>query len=90
MEHDEIGTDILTSFILIHLMTRKEMTRSQMIVSICILVVFVGWLIYVSQTTCDPGEDCSVFGILSKLFSGIWSMMKVFTDLFWIAVGRGE
>lgn len=50
---------------------RKEMTRKQMIICVCVLVALVGWLVYVSQSTCDPGEDCSALGILFKLLNGI-------------------
>jgi hypothetical protein len=52
-------------------MIRKEMTRKQMIVSVCIVIALVIWFIHVSQSTCGSGEDCSAYGTFIKLIGGI-------------------
>lgn len=86
--HDYLGlpADTDTSFGA----TENRKRKWEIIIGACVLLVLLLWFMGVSQATCDPGSDCSAFGVLSTLFSGVRETIGVFVDLFWIALGKGK
>lgn len=68
--------------------TEASKHKQEIVLVACVFFAALLWLVWVSQSTCDPSSDCSALGVLSNLFNGFREIVGGFIDLFWIALGR--